>query len=67
MAVPEPMRAHAIYNLACLYAVTGRPHRALKLLPEALRLDPWLVEFSKHDADLETLRNDPAFQALYAA
>jgi len=54
-----------LYNLACAYAVMGQTDKALALLPEALRLDPELVEESKHDPDLDTLRVAPAFQALY--
>ena len=57
----------ALYNLACFYATTGQPDKALPLLPEALRLRPDLVEWSKEDSDLDTLRDMPAFQALYAA
>lgn len=56
-----------LYNLACAYAVTGRADRALALLSEALRLDSDLVETSKHDPDLDTLRDDPAFQAIFIA
>lgn len=55
----------ALYNLACFYTTTGQPERALPLLPEALRLRPDLVEWSKQDADLDVLRDLPAFQALY--
>ncbi|HNP72770.1 MAG TPA: DinB family protein [Kouleothrix sp.] len=60
-------RGAALYNMACFYATTGQPARALPLLPEALRLRPDLVEWSKQDSDLDILRDDPAFQALYAA
>lgn len=55
----------ALYNLACFYTTTGQPERALPLLPEALRLRPDLVEWSKQDTDLDVLRDLPAFQALY--
>lgn len=54
-----------LYNQACFYATNGWPEKALSLLPEALRLRPTLVEWSKHDSDLDSLRADPRFQALY--
>jgi rhodanese-related sulfurtransferase len=54
-----------IYNQACLYAMNGWPEKALALLPEALRLRPTLIEWSKHDSDLDALRADPSFQAIF--
>jgi tetratricopeptide (TPR) repeat protein len=60
-------RGAGLYNLACFYATTGQPDKALPLLPEALRLRPDLVEWSKQDSDLDTLRDMPAFRALYEA
>ena len=58
-------RGAGLYNLACLYATIGHPEKALPLLPDALRLRPDLVEWSKQDSDLDALRDDPAFKALY--
>jgi tetratricopeptide (TPR) repeat protein len=60
-------RGAALYNLACFYATTGQPDKALPLLPEALRLRPDLVEWSKQDSDLDSLRDVPAFKTLYEA
>jgi tetratricopeptide (TPR) repeat protein len=57
--------ATALYNLACFYATIGQPDKALPLLPEALRLRPDLVEWSKQDSDLDSLRDRADFQALY--
>ncbi len=54
-----------LYNTACFYATNGWPDRALALLPEALRARPTLIEWSRHDSDLDSLRADPRFQALY--
>ena len=34
-------------------------------LAEALRLNPDLIEWSKQDSDLDSIRDDPAYQALY--
>ncbi len=53
------------YNLACFYARTNRPERALALLPGALQLAPDLIEWSKKDPDLESLHGKPEFAALY--
>ncbi|HML23999.1 MAG TPA: EamA family transporter [Aggregatilinea sp.] len=53
------------YNLACYYALAGSTDQALALLKEALTLNPDLTEWSKEDADLASLRDDPRYQALY--
>jgi len=63
--LPPETLGVAIYNQACIYAMNGWPEKALQLLPEALRLRPTLVEWSKHDSDLDALRADPAFAAIY--
>ncbi|HSD84477.1 MAG TPA: DinB family protein [Anaerolineae bacterium] len=55
----------ARYNLACFYAVSGQKERAIGELREALQLRPDLIDWSKQDADLTSLHEDPAFQALY--
>jgi hypothetical protein len=54
------------YNLACAHALGGQKQRALEELCEALRLNPRLIEWSRQDSDLASLRDDPAYQALYA-
>jgi tetratricopeptide (TPR) repeat protein len=58
-------RGEALYNLACFYATSGQADKALALLPEALRLQADLVEWSKEDPDLVSLHGLPAYQALY--
>jgi tetratricopeptide (TPR) repeat protein len=63
-AIPEE-RSAARYNLACYYAMSGQPARALSELRAALKLNPDLVEWSKQDSDLDSLRDDPTYQALY--
>jgi tetratricopeptide (TPR) repeat protein len=57
----------ARYNLACFYALSGQLDKAISELREALQLRPDLLEWSKQDTDLDSLRDQPAFQALYAA
>ena len=59
-------RSATVYNLACYYALAGLKDKAIATLGEALQIDSSLVEWSKQDADLNSLRDDPAFQALYS-
>ena len=53
------------YNLACHYALRGQGLKAVAPLSEALRLNPDLTEWSKQDSDLDSLRGEPAYRALY--
>jgi len=53
------------YNIACGYALAGMKAQAIDTLREALRLNPSLVQWSKDDSDFNSLRQEPAFQALY--
>ncbi len=55
------------YNMACHYALRGESAKAITALAEALRLNPGLTEWSHHDSDLDSLRVEPAYQALYEA
>jgi tetratricopeptide (TPR) repeat protein len=57
----------ARYNLACFYALNGQTDSAIAELREAVRLRPDLLEWSKQDTDLVSLRQFAAYQALYAA
>jgi len=54
-----------LYNLACFYAQTRRPEKAIANLRTALTLAPGLIEWSKQDRDLITLRDLETFKALY--
>jgi hypothetical protein len=64
---PAADRAVALYNLACYAALTGRQEIAISNLKTALSLDPGLIEWSKQDTDLDSLREHPAFKAMYAS
>ncbi|HTP10627.1 MAG TPA: DinB family protein [Anaerolineae bacterium] len=57
----------ARYNLACFYALSGQVDKAVSELCEALYLRPDLLEWSKQDADLISLRSHEGYRALYAA
>lgn len=58
-------RSMALYNQACLYALAGRPEDAVKRLGESLRLNVGLVDWSRQDPDLASLRERADYQALY--
>lgn len=65
-ALPDTVRGIALYNLACVCATTGQPDEALATLQQGLRLYPRLAASARADADLASLRDLPAFQALVA-
>ena len=44
------------YNLACQYALLGQPESAIHALRQALQLNPDLLEWSKQDPDLDSIR-----------
>ncbi len=54
-----------IYNLACFYALSDQPGPALERLRRAFELNSWLIDWSKEDSDLDSLRELTDFQALY--
>lgn len=58
-------RGTLVYNLACFYALHGMPDRALENLSESFALRPDLLDWSKQDSDLDSLRSMATFQALY--
>ncbi|HUS15389.1 MAG TPA: DinB family protein [Chloroflexia bacterium] len=64
---PSEYTAAARYNLGCFYARTGNSDAAIAALRAALTMDPRLVPWSRQDRDLNTLYNDPAFQALISS
>jgi hypothetical protein len=53
------------YNLACQYVTAGRTEQAIAGLREALRLNPELTEWSKEDPDFASIRELPAYKAIY--
>lgn len=53
------------YNLACHYALAGEKEKAIAILREALQLNPGLIEWSKQDTDFASIREEPAYKALY--
>jgi len=53
-----------IYNLACIYALTGNKAKAISELGRAFDLRPELKEWSKNDTDLDVLRSEAGFRKL---
>ena len=58
-------RGTVTYNLACFYALNGQTGPALERLRRAFRLNPGLIDWSKEDSDLDSLRELPEFHILY--
>jgi len=63
----NPEDATVNYNIACLYSVMDSTEMALKFLENSLQLGSNQKTFGQwmsHDSDLDSLRDNPAFQAL---
>lgn len=59
--------ANAIYNLACFFAQIGNKEKAINNLKTAFIIRPDLIEWAKNDTDLDPLRKDLDFKALFPA
>jgi hypothetical protein len=53
------------YNLACHYSLLGAKAKAIRELQESLVLNPGLIDWSKEDPDLDAIRGEPEYQAIY--
>ncbi len=62
----DPENPVFIYNSACVQALAGKREEAFKSLERAFVLRPQLVAAAAEDPDLESLREDPAFDDLLA-
>jgi TolB-like protein/Tfp pilus assembly protein PilF len=60
----DPEDAGVRYNVACLYAVDRQTDRAISCLEEAIERGFWRRDWIEQDPDLDSLRDDPRFQAL---
>jgi hypothetical protein len=63
----ENWQGNQMYNLACFYALQSRPGRAVELLTQSFEHNPGLIDWSREDSDLDSLRDLPEFQALFPA
>jgi len=59
--------ANAIYNLACFFTLIGEKEKAIINLETAFITRPDLIAWSKNDNDLDALREDTDFKALFPA
>ena len=53
------------YTLACMHSLLGAKAEAIRELREALVLNPGLTDLSKEDPDLDAIRDEPEYQAIY--
>jgi hypothetical protein len=53
------------YNNACSFSLLGDKETAINELREALKLNPGLKEWSRQDSDLEPIRAEAGYKALY--
>lgn len=60
----RPDDPNPYYNMACVYARTGEPDRAITFLRQAVAKGFKDFAWMKRDPDLESIRNDPRFKAL---
>jgi hypothetical protein len=58
--------ANAVYNAACFYALNGMAEKAIACLKTAFAQRPDLIEWSKQDSDLDSLRGLPEFKNLFS-
>jgi len=61
-ALLAPENPELIYDLAVIRLAAGKKAEALDALAKALRLNPKLKKQASADADLEAVRNEPAFK-----
>ena len=62
----HPGNALILYNIACMESVLGRPETALAALTDSVAAWPKYKENAVDDDDLNSIREDPRFQALVA-
>ena len=55
-----------LYNLACCEALAGRRVDAIEHLRMGLEKSEYLREFAKGDSDLDSLRDEPEYKALFS-
>ena len=63
----DPPYADLFYNVACCESLAGEKDRAIAHLRRAVELSERTRSFLAGDADLDALRQDPAFQELLAS
>jgi hypothetical protein len=56
-----------LYNLACCESLAGRTEDALEHLRQAIELMDGMRDYAKGDSDLDSIREEPAFEELVGA
>lgn len=59
-----PENPEVLYDLAVIRLAAGKKTEAMEALKKALSLNPKLKKQAEADKDLESMKNDPAFQEL---
>jgi serine/threonine protein kinase/Tfp pilus assembly protein PilF len=62
----DPEDCGILYNIACVYALQGKSDEAIDCLDKAMTHAFWYRRWAQNDADLDSLRSHPRFQALMA-
>jgi adenylate cyclase len=62
----DPEEASVLYNVACVFSLTGKTDRAIKCLDDAVTFGWRHKQWIERDSDLDSLRGDPRFQAILA-
>lgn len=55
-----------LYNLACVYSLTGRGDEAIDALRTAVQTDARFAEYAQGDKDFDPIREDPRFASAVA-
>ena len=63
----NPQHANALYKKAYALSKKGDLETAFSLLQQAFEIDPKYREMAQTDADFDSIRDDPQFQALLAS
>ena len=61
VAERHPDKGSALFNVACVEALAGDRAAALEHVRRAVELEPRAAEWAATDADLDAIRDDPAF------
>lgn len=61
------VKATALYNAACVYALKGETDKAFAKLDESIKAGFWMAEHIEKDTDLASLRKDARFAGAVKA
>jgi tetratricopeptide (TPR) repeat protein len=61
----DPEDCGILYNVACVYSLLGQVDKGIECLAKAMTHAYWYKRWAEHDSDLDNLRSDPRFQALF--